>query len=78
MAAKFEVFKDADGQYCFQLKAANGEVVADSQGYRSLSDARVGMAAVQSAAAAARIPDDDGAIEIQNGIHMHYKQRPPD
>jgi uncharacterized protein YegP (UPF0339 family) len=72
MAAKFELTQDTEGRYRFRLKAANGEVVADSQAYRSVSDARAGMAALQRAAAEASVPDDDDAIEIQEGIHMHY------
>jgi uncharacterized protein len=74
MAAQFEVLKDADGHYCFRLKAANGEVVAESQNYGSVSDVRAGMAAVKAAAAEATVPDDDAQLEIQEGIHMHFRR----
>jgi uncharacterized protein YegP (UPF0339 family) len=76
MAAKFEVFQDTEGQYRFQLKAANGEVVADSQNYQTLADVRAGIAAVQRAASEAHVPDTDAGLDIQNGIYMHYDQRP--
>ena len=74
MAARFELFKDDGDRFWFRLKAANGEVVAESQTYRSVADARAGMAAVQAAAAQATVPedgDDEGPV-IDNGIHMHY------
>ena len=75
MAAEFELLKDAESYY-FVLKAANGEAVAQSQSYRSIADARKGMAAVQRAAAAAIVPEDDDGIQVRpdNDIHMHYRR----
>jgi uncharacterized protein len=35
MAGKFELFKDHAGEFRFHLKAANGEIIASSQGYKS-------------------------------------------
>jgi uncharacterized protein YegP (UPF0339 family) len=35
----FEIFKDAAGQYRWQLKASNGEIVATSEAYVSRQDA---------------------------------------
>ena len=32
MAAKFEISKDKSGKFRFHLKAANGEIIAASQG----------------------------------------------
>jgi uncharacterized protein YegP (UPF0339 family) len=72
MAAKFKLFRDAEGMYRFQLKSANGEVVAHSQTYRSVSDARSGMAAVKSAAETAEVPTEDAEVETDEFIHMHY------
>ena len=72
MPAQFEMVKDGDDKYWFRLKAANGEVVAESQTYQSVSDARAGMAAVQAAAAEATVPGEDNVITIDDGIHMHY------
>jgi len=31
--SKFEIFEDAQGEFRWRLKAANGEVVASSEGY---------------------------------------------
>lgn len=76
MTATFDVFEDDQGSFHFQLKAANGEVVADSQAYSSVSDARAGMAAVVRAAAEAQVPVDDGDVVVQTGIHLHFAKRP--
>jgi uncharacterized protein len=35
MAAKYEFFKDASGAFRFRLKAANGRIIASSEGYKS-------------------------------------------
>lgn len=35
VAAKYEFFKDANGELRFRLKAANGEIIASSEGYKS-------------------------------------------
>lgn len=37
--AKFVIFKDKDGKYRWRLQAANGEIVAQSEAYRSKRDA---------------------------------------
>lgn len=80
MPAKFDLFKDTtSGNYWFVLIARNGEAVAESQVYRNITDARSGMAAVQRAAAAASVPDNDDVVEVNSGnyIHMHYRPAPP-
>lgn len=59
MAGKFEVYKDSRGEYRFRLKAANGEVVAQGEGYSTKSNAHEGCAAVKRAAADAEIVDVD-------------------
>lgn len=33
--AKFEIFPDSAGEYRWRLRAANGEIVAQSEGYTS-------------------------------------------
>lgn len=38
--AKFEVYESRDGQYRWRLKAANGEIVAVSEGYETKYSAR--------------------------------------
>jgi uncharacterized protein YegP (UPF0339 family) len=57
MTAKFELFKDAAGKFRFHLKAANGEIVAASQGYTSKAAAQTGIASIKDHAASARIED---------------------
>ena len=44
---KFEIFKGKDKQFYFHLKAANGEIIAASEGYPSLSSARKGIASIK-------------------------------
>ncbi len=39
MSAKFEIGKDHAGKYRFHLKAANGEIIAASQGYETKANA---------------------------------------
>ncbi|MGE3500191.1 MAG: YegP family protein [Candidatus Binatia bacterium] len=57
MAGKFEVYPGKDGKFRFRLKASNGEIVAQGQGYSSRAAAKRGCEAVQNAAAGARIED---------------------
>lgn len=37
--SKFEIYIDAQGEYRWRLKAANGEVVAQSEGYTTRESA---------------------------------------
>jgi uncharacterized protein YegP (UPF0339 family) len=46
MAAKFELFKSKGGDFRFHLKAANGEIIASSQGYKSKAAADKGIESV--------------------------------
>jgi uncharacterized protein YegP (UPF0339 family) len=57
MAAKFELYKDSRGEYRFRLKAANGEIVATGESYKTKSGAKNGIDAVKRAAANATIDD---------------------
>jgi uncharacterized protein YegP (UPF0339 family) len=61
MAAKFEIFEDAKGEFRFRLVAANGEVVATGESYESKSGVIRGIDAVKRAAAEAEIDDKTGA-----------------
>ena len=56
MAARFEIYEDAGGEWRFRLKAANGEQVAQGQGYATRAGAIDGVEAVKRAAAAAEVP----------------------
>jgi uncharacterized protein YegP (UPF0339 family) len=49
---KFEVYKDKSGGFRFRLKAANGEVVASSQSYKSKASAMGGVESVKKNAGA--------------------------
>lgn len=57
MAAKFEISKDKSGKFRFHLKAANGEIVAASQGYDAKAGAKKGIESVKTNASAAEVVD---------------------
>ncbi|TGL33419.1 YegP family protein [Leptospira perdikensis] len=57
MSAKFEIYKDKAGEFRFRLKAANGEIIASSEGYASKQSCENGIASVKNNAAAAEIVD---------------------
>ncbi len=44
---KFEIYKDKAGEFRFRLKAANGENIAASEGYKSKAGCKNGIASVQ-------------------------------
>lgn len=47
MAAKFEIYKDKKGEFRFRLVAANGQVIATSQGYKSKASCMKGIESVK-------------------------------
>jgi len=57
MAAKFEIYEDAKGEFRFRLKAGNGEIVAVGEGYKSKDGVVKGVDAVKRAAAEAQVSD---------------------
>jgi uncharacterized protein YegP (UPF0339 family) len=58
MSAKFTVFKDKAGKFRFNLKAANGEIIAaGSEGYHCKKSALKGIASIVKSAAVAKIVD---------------------
>lgn len=57
MAAKFELFTDKGGQFRFNLKAANGEIIASSEAYSSKASALNGIESVKKNAAGAAVSD---------------------
>ena len=59
MAAKFEVYKDNRDEYRFRLKAANGEIIASSEGYSSKSACLNGIESVKKNASDAEIKEID-------------------
>ena len=57
MAGSFELYTDASGEYRFRLKAANGQVIAASQGYTTKAAAKNGIDSVRANAADADLVD---------------------
>jgi uncharacterized protein len=47
MAGKFELFKDKKGEFRFRLKAGNGEIVLQSEGYEAEAGAQNGIESVK-------------------------------
>lgn len=66
MAGSFELKKAANGQFHFNLKAGNGEIILSSEMYESKDSARNGIASVQK-----NCPDDARyeRSEASNGKH---------
>jgi uncharacterized protein YegP (UPF0339 family) len=60
MAAKFTVYLDKAKQYRFNLKAANGEIIASGEAYPDKKSALKGIASIQKNAVAAKIVDETG------------------
>lgn len=50
MAAKFEVYKDNKGEFRFRLIAANGQIIATSQGYKTKASCMKGIESVKKSA----------------------------
>lgn len=57
MAAKFEIYQDKKGEYRFRLKAANGQVIATGEGYKSKDSCLNGIESVKKNAPAAEISE---------------------
>lgn len=53
--SKFEVYRDRAGKYRWRLRAANGEIIASSEGYSSKAACEGGIAAVKREARKARV-----------------------
>jgi len=54
----FEMFKDKKGKFRFRLKAANGEIIATSEGYETKQGCRKGIEAVRKNVTNARLQDN--------------------
>lgn len=57
---KFEIFTGKNGQFYFRLKAGNGEIIAQSQGYATKSAAQNGIESVRRTAPGAPVEDITG------------------
>lgn len=55
--SRYEIKEGKNGKWYFNLKAANGQVILQSQGYASEAGAREGTGAVARAASGAKIDD---------------------
>jgi uncharacterized protein YegP (UPF0339 family) len=61
MAAKFEVYKDARGEFRWRLKASNGQTIATGgEGYTSKAGCMNGIESVKTNALVAEIDDQTG------------------
>ena len=58
MAAKFEIKQAKDGQFYFNLKAGNGQIILTSEMYRAKNSAENGIASVKKNSL------DDGKFDI--------------
>jgi uncharacterized protein YegP (UPF0339 family) len=59
--ARYEVFEDEAGEFRWRLRAANGEIIAQSEGYTRKEDAERGLTAAKESSAEADLearPDD--------------------
>ena len=54
---KFEVYTDKAGEFRFRLKATNGQIIAVSEGYTSLSGCMNGIESTKKNAAEAEITE---------------------
>ena len=57
MAAVFEIFKDNKGEFRFRLKAPNGKIVAQSEGYKIKQNCIKGVDAVKRWSIVAKVVD---------------------
>ncbi len=55
--AKFIIKKRLNGEYMFNLKAGNGEIIATSEGYASKQSCKNGIQSVKDNAPDAEIED---------------------
>jgi uncharacterized protein YegP (UPF0339 family) len=58
--AKFEIFIGHDRKFYFHLKAENGKIVLESQGYTQKQHALDGIASIKRIAADAEVVDNAG------------------
>ena len=59
MAAKFEVYKDAKGEFRWRLVASNGQMIATGgEGYTEKASAKAGIESVRKNAPTAEIVEE--------------------
>jgi uncharacterized protein len=58
MAAKFELYKDAKGEFRWRLVASNGQAIANGgEGYKTKESAKAGIESVKKNAATAPVEE---------------------
>lgn len=57
MAAKFELYKDARGEFRWRLVAPNGQTIATGEGYKTKDSAKNGIESVKKNAPSAPIEE---------------------
>ena len=58
MASKFELYKDAKGEFRWRLVASNGQTIATGgEGYKSKDSAKAGIESVKKTAPTAAIEE---------------------
>ena len=55
---KFEIYKDKAGEFRFRLKATNGQVIAVSEGYKTLANCENGIESVKKNAPEAEVTEE--------------------
>lgn len=60
MAGKFELKETKNGQFMFNLKASNGQIIATSEQYTTKAAALNGIESVRKNAADAKLDDTTG------------------
>ncbi len=58
MSAKFVIKKDKSGQFRFNLKAGNGEIIATSEAYTTKAGCKNGIESVKKNAPVADVVDE--------------------
>ncbi|MCQ2231633.1 MAG: YegP family protein [Paludibacteraceae bacterium] len=73
---KFVIKKDAKGEFRFNLKAGNGEIILSSEGYSSMAACKNGIASVQKNSVAA-VEDQtvEGYATVKNPKFEVYKDK---
>jgi uncharacterized protein len=66
MAAKFEIKASTGGQFMFNLKAGNGEVILTSERYKARKDCENGIASVKKNVA------DDARFERKEAVNGQF------
>ena len=55
---KFEIYNDKTGEFLFRLKATNGQVIAVSEGYKTLANCENGIESVKKNAPEAEVTEE--------------------